>query len=486
MDDVRTLAERGQLSEDDELSENGGPWLAISDVPDLVPIFARNRTRRGRRATPQGLVATPQKATLLGVGHHGTTATRAPAGGTKADGDTRVGVPGARAPQSVGGQPRQSPQTITGYTAPIAVPIPVAPAPVVPEPIRVQASPPAPVAAPVPQPAPPTPRPSFSSPPPAEPKRSARPKERANLYLDEVEKPVVRSKSKSGVGTFVVALLAAALGAGGFYAYTKYQGQQTRAPLSASVMLVAEGDSQAAADTHEAYRIAVATLDQAHHRYPDQAGPLAGLARTHAFWAQSLLFEAKDATSSPVPAEVARAETLRELARQHAAEAWRYADRARVIDAHDVHVLVAAADAARLSSRLPEAQTFLDEAMRGRTGMSGHPHYVKALLAYGPALEDHAAALADAERAVAVEPDRPAFRLLLARIELGRGEDARARAAVDLVLAEAPEHSGARALARSLDARAMATAASDAGVEDDEASSRRRRRPDYATPSDLP
>jgi predicted Zn-dependent protease len=196
-----------------------------------------------------------------------------------------------------------------------------------------------------------------------------------------------------------------------------------------------------------------------------------------------LLFEAKDAAASPIPGEVQRAETLRELARQHAAESWRYADRGRTLAPHDVHVLIAAADAARLENRLPEARAFLDEATRARTGMSGHPFYVKALLAMGPAFDDAAAALADAERAVALEPDRPAYRLLLARIEIARGEPTRARAAIDLILADDSDHPAALSIKRTLDAM---VASADAGVPTETVPPRRRRNDDNETPADLP
>lgn len=458
LEDVRTQVERGQLTEDDELSEHGGAWTALAEVPELTPLFARGRTRRARRATPQGLVA-PQKATLLGVGHNGPPASDA----------TRVSVPNPTA--------RTSSSTLMGYGTPVAAQVPQVPAPAEQPRLKLPSDPPPPRVE--------APRPSFT--PPAQPVSqrppAGRPKERPNLYLDEPDRGAPKSKGLGVGGAIVLVVLAAGLGAGGFYAYQQWKAEHTRAPEAASAMLVAEGEREASADTADAYRVAVGTFDRVHQRYPDHWAPLAALARTHAYWAQSLLFEAKDAAASPLAAEVRRADTLRELARQHASEAWRYADRARALAPHDVHVLVAAADAARLEGRDAEAGVFLDEAMRGRTGMSGHPHYVKALMALGADLDDAAAALPHAERAVALEPDRPVYRLLLARIELMRGESARARAAVDLVLAETPDHPQARAIARLLDAGATAA---DAGVPDASEPARRRRDDDNATPPDLP
>ena len=475
LEDVQQRIEHGLLSEDDEITRSGEPWRALGDVPELSPHFAaaRARRQRGRELSlhsPPGHIDTPRPissrppppapppaprnphaharsgGTLLGVGTNGGAASSA-SGGPISDHPTALLVKPAGGSAAHAAPPPAASSTLVGV-GPIP---PLGPPPIDPS-LMLDEVPTTLLARRAPR----------LEPTPA-PERPFEPDRKSLLRVDEDdERPPPPSRGKRGawIGIAVVAALLLAVAS----QWSRIARTAGVGPEAAEAP-VANGASLIERDTTDGYRLAAEAFLAAHRREPSAMRPLVDLSRAHAYWAQLLLFDAldEDARDQENRNRATRASQLRRLAREHAEEAFRYAQRAVGLHGDEAAPYVASADARRMLGELTAARADLDRSVRLAPATNADPIYVDALLSADEREGDLAAALPEAERAVGVQPACIRCRLLLARAKLAAGDRDGALAEVHRVLADHPDHDPARTLLVRMEQAVPDAAVADAG-----------------------
>ncbi|MCC7539862.1 MAG: zinc-ribbon domain-containing protein [Deltaproteobacteria bacterium] len=225
-----------------------------------------------------------------------------------------------------------------------------------------------------------------------------------------------------------------------------------------------------AKDTIESLEEADRLFTKAQALRERDARVLAGLAQTHAAWAQALRDEADDmaARASAGGADTAtwraRSETKREEMRRRADRALRFAEDAVRTDERSADAEAALADSLRLRGDLIGARQHADRAMALRE-TSASVLYAQAMVTLDEDPARVEAATNALRRAVAVEPRLNRARLQLARALVRQGQGPAATEVLRAVLAELPDHARARALADAIShGLPLAVSAADAGV----------------------
>lgn len=136
------------------------------------------------------------------------------------------------------------------------------------------------------------------------------------------------------------------------------------------------------------------------------------------------------------------------------------------LDPLDIDSKIALADALRLTGDNGEARTLLEEARLMSFSRTAEFFRVDAQLSAAEAGGGLEHGLRSAKQAVELAPNGVPYLLLFARAQHAAGDDADARAALQIVLADAPEHPVATRLLAEFD---TTEAMVDAGVADDPA-----------------
>ncbi len=213
---------------------------------------------------------------------------------------------------------------------------------------------------------------------------------------------------------------------------------------------LAEGHPQAYASAIEAYGRSIAAGGD---RDPEI---LASLSRAYALAAQAQIDSGANADSigNLSAAALSTAQTAVEL------------------DPSDQEAKVASADALRLAGDSPKAREMLEEARSMSFSRTAEFFRVDALLSVAESGGDLKSGLRSAKQAAELSPNGIPYLLLLARAEHAAGDDIDARAALQTILDDQPEHPVATQLWAELEAvnaDADAGVASDGGVAADAA-----------------
>jgi tetratricopeptide (TPR) repeat protein len=216
---------------------------------------------------------------------------------------------------------------------------------------------------------------------------------------------------------------------------------------------VAEGDASLAQGHPEAYASAI----EAYGRSIEAGGSrdpeiLAKLSNAYALAAQAQIDD--DATGETVESLTAAALTT--------------AQNALEIDPGELDARLARADALRLAGEHAEARNALEEARSTSFSRTAEFFRIDARLNAAEADGNWENGLRSAKQAAELAPHEPRYLLLLARAEHAAGDDAGARAPLETILADHPEHPVANKLLAELDAvglEADAGVAVDGGVE---------------------
>jgi predicted Zn finger-like uncharacterized protein len=173
---------------------------------------------------------------------------------------------------------------------------------------------------------------------------------------------------------------------------------------------------------------------------------LAALSRLHAIWAQELTFDLDAHQAQPDQDVERRSEWLMRAnqARTLALQAKQYAEAARRILPDNPDIGLVLSDALRLVGDVPGARMAFNRSARAATGAEGLR--VAALLAAAEAKNDLRAGRDLAAQAVAKDRQLLRTHLLLARCLVAANEADAARAQLQLVRIQAPDHPGARAV----------------------------------------
>lgn len=479
--ELQRLITAGEVTSDDSISRVGEGKKRLGDIAELATFFAAARPKSVRPPAPAARPAAPPsarpsapaplqqqrgKGTMLGMGQRE---------GVDPTGRT-VEMPARTAP------PTAPAETLRNMAPPPPrpdeSPPPRRPASVRPPPTREAAyTPPPPPAqqadsGEMPQPAARATSSSRMARPDASSRaqqrgestdRMPRPQVRERLRVDDDEDDIPPPPQRSYTGVFMVVVLLAAIGIGGYFGWPTIQRMIAGTPAEApGAQFIADGDAALARDRDDAYEDAASFYTKALALDEHNARVLTGLSRAHALLAQSRIFAAEELETRAAadPAAGGEASALRRQAAGDAEDAREHAESAiRQADGPDAEV--ALADALRLAGDA-NAQSRLDRALTLETTPSAEALRVRAMLEAqrGGGL---AVAVATAERAVAEDPSSLRVRLLLARAQLAAGNASAARAQVQAVLDRDPDHPDATALRTRIEA-AGGVAPLDAGT----------------------
>ena len=219
--------------------------------------------------------------------------------------------------------------------------------------------------------------------------------------------------------------------------------------------LIAAGITEGDGSLAEGYPQAYASAIEAYGRSVEAGGDrdpdiLARLSRAYAMAAQALRDDG------------ASGESIESLS----AVALTTAESAVALDPHDLDSKIALADALRLARDKPEARSLLEEVRSMSFSRTAEFFRVDAQLSAAEAGGGLEHGLRSAKQAVDLAPNGIPYLLLLARAQHAAGDDADARAALQIVLADAPDHPVATRLLAEFD---TTEAVADAGVADDAA-----------------
>jgi predicted Zn finger-like uncharacterized protein len=214
---------------------------------------------------------------------------------------------------------------------------------------------------------------------------------------------------------------------------------------------VAEGDAGVAEGHPQAYAAAIEAYGRAIEAGGDRDPEImARLSRAYALAAQAQID--RDATDDSF-------ESL-------SAAALSTAQSAAALDPRELDAKFAAADALRLTGSLAEARPVLEEARSMSFSRTAEFFRVDARLSAAEAGGGLENGLRSAKQAVELSPHGVPYLLLLARAQRASGDDADARAALDTIMTDYPEHPVATELLAELAAPEMVV---DAGVASDAA-----------------
>lgn len=212
---------------------------------------------------------------------------------------------------------------------------------------------------------------------------------------------------------------------------------------------VAEGDGSLAEGYPEAYASAIEAYGRSIEAGADRDPEIvARLSRAHAMAAQAQL---DDGTGG------ASVDSL-------SAAALMTARSAAALDPRDLDSKIALADALRLTGDNAEARTVLEEARSMSFSRTAEFFRVDARLSAAEAGGGLENGLRSAKQAVDLAPNGVPYLLLLARVQHAAEDDEGARAALQIILADAPDHPVATRLFAEY---AAPEALADAGVEGD-------------------
>lgn len=213
---------------------------------------------------------------------------------------------------------------------------------------------------------------------------------------------------------------------------------------------ITEGDASLALATPEAYDQAIEAYRRAVEAGGDQDPELlARLSNAYALAAQARLDDG----------------TTGEAVQGLQAEALTTSQRATALDPRSTEAKLAEADALRLASELGQARTILEEARAMSFSRTAEAFRVEARLSAAEAGGDLAQGLPSAKQAVALAPNEIRYALLLARAERAAGNQARAKEALESLLAEHPGHPVAAKLLAEVESAAGTGAEAAAGTE---------------------
>jgi predicted Zn finger-like uncharacterized protein len=294
------------------------------------------------------------------------------------------------------------------------------------------------------------------------------------VLIEEEDRTEMQPRRKRSGGPRWVTALFTALILGGLFAFAwlKLRPNPNAANADARARILHDGDVRLLDDDDTAYNDAILIYARVQAFDANDAQALASISRVHALWAQALNFDADDLEARAADDAAARAVAtrVRRESSMHATEAKRYADLAMRALPSATAARLAAADAARLSGDSASARSTYSLAGGDGPNASAEALRVGALIAMDRAAHQVAQARTLAERAVQKDPAFVPARILLARALLAEGNIAAARAAVDAVLAEHPQHARAQALKEAMDRgippAAPVVATNDGGVAD--------------------
>ncbi len=481
---------RGELTEEDRISRGNEGWKRLGDIAELESFFRAARERAASEAFARTMPAIspsaapapppspaeaaweamptvpgdrPAKRTVLGVG--------APAPAAPPPSPPATPRPDALQGIPTGGPPAPPPasRNAHGNLPTGAVPTPDGgwvSGPGLP-PLEAGAPPPAGSTAPpttpeLPRlddggttggPSGPAALPRLQRPPVASP--SAAPSERPPSEFPEV--PGLSASRRSGAGKWLLLLgLLGLLGAGAWTSRSRWlpalRGESSEDPVARFLLT---GDEALAEDHPDAYERALREYTRASAVAERDPRVFVRMAWAEALHAHALRLRTADARARGAtdPAVMGEARALQREAERHAREALRLVDRARALASGRPSPLLE--NVAALAAFTAGDGSGGDEALarlRSTTPpFPGAVAWLEALRAMEPDGTVPPDALEPAQRAVREAPELIRARLLLARAALASRRIDEARATLEAVFRQHPDHPEARALLEAIE-----------------------------------